>query len=53
VVNRLGLLSGKAHFGHSSTMEDRLKTEGIEVLNDQIQHFPNVFWDPEKELKFI
>lgn len=53
VVNRLGLLSGKAHFGHSRTMEDRLKTEGIEVLNDQIQHFPNVFWDPEKELKFI
>ena len=50
VVNRLGLLSGKAHFEHSNAMEERLKAEGIAVHNDQILQFQNVFWDPEKEL---
>lgn len=50
VVNRLGLLSGKAHFGEVNAMEELLKAEGIEILNDQIQHFSRVFWDPEKEL---
>jgi hypothetical protein len=34
-------------------MEEKLKSEGIEVLNDQIQRFQDVFWDPEKELDFI
>ncbi len=53
VVNRVGLLSGKAHFEDSNAMEEKLKSEGIEVLNDQIQRFQDVFWDPEKELDFI
>lgn len=50
VVNRQGLLSGKAHFGDVNTMEAKLTAEGIEVVNDQIQHFDRIFWDPEKEL---
>lgn len=50
VVNRQGLLSGKAHFGDVNAMEVKLTAEGIEVANDQIQHFDRIFWDPEKEL---
>lgn len=50
VVNRQGLLSGKAHFGDVNAMETKLTAEGIEVVNDQIQHFDRIFWDPEKEL---
>lgn len=50
VVNRQGLLSGKAHFGEVNAMEAKLTAEGIEVVNDQIQHFDRIFWDPEKEL---
>lgn len=53
VVNRIGILSGKAHFAHNNAMEEKLYSEGIEVLNDQIQRFQDVFWDPEKELGFI
>ncbi|MCX8485519.1 MAG: MGMT family protein [Bacteroidia bacterium] len=50
VVNRLGMLSGKAHFEDSEAMERQLTAEGVEILNDQIQQFSTVFWDPEKEL---
>lgn len=53
VVNRLGMLSGKAHFGDCDAMEEKLKAEGIVVVNDQVQHFDQVFWDPEKELQII
>ncbi|CAD5270973.1 MULTISPECIES: MGMT family protein [unclassified Imperialibacter] len=49
VVNRVGVLSGKHHFG-GSRMEDLLKTEGIEVKDDKIVGFQKVFWDPMKEL---
>lgn len=50
VVNRLGQLSGKLHFGHPDTMQQLLESEGIRVVNDQIQDFETVFWDPSKEL---
>jgi methylated-DNA-protein-cysteine methyltransferase-like protein len=52
VVNRNGMLSGKAHFGQVNVMEQRLVAEGIEVVNDQVQQFEKVFWDPETELGF-
>jgi methylated-DNA-protein-cysteine methyltransferase related protein len=50
VVNRNGLLSGKAHFGNPNRMQELLEAEGIGVKNDQIQNFKLVFWDPEREL---
>lgn len=50
VVNRNGLLSGKHHFGNSSTMEQLLANEGIEVEDDQIVDFEKIFWDPSTEL---
>lgn len=50
VVNRLGILSGKHHFETSSKMEELLKLEGIEVIDDKIMDFKSCFWDPSKEL---
>ncbi|MFC0875004.1 MGMT family protein [Saccharicrinis sp. FJH2] len=51
VVNRNGMLSGKHHFGGSTVMEDLLKSEGIDVVNDQIVDFRKHFWDPFVELE--
>lgn len=50
VVNRKGLLTGKHHFSPPSLMQQLLENEGIEIEDDQIQNFSNVFWDPLKEL---
>lgn len=50
VVNRNGMLSGKAHFSPPSIMEEILKSEGIEVINDTIVNFEKVFWNPSIEL---
>jgi methylated-DNA-protein-cysteine methyltransferase related protein len=51
VVNRNGLLTGKHHFGNSSTMEQLLENEGIIIENDRISNFKEKFWDPVIELK--
>ena len=51
VVNRNGILTGKHHFGNSSTMEQLLMNEGIMVENDRIINFREKFWDPLTELK--
>jgi methylated-DNA-protein-cysteine methyltransferase related protein len=50
VVNRIGLLTGKRHFGNSTTMEQLLANEGIIVDDDRIINFEEKFWDPLKEL---
>lgn len=50
VVNRNGLLSGKHHFGNSSTMQQLLENEGIIVEDDHIINFSEKFWDPSIEL---
>ena len=46
VVNRNGLLTGKAHFSGPDEMEARLKNEGIEVIDNQVVNFKVLFWDP-------
>lgn len=51
VVNRHGLLTGKHHFGGLTLMEDLLRSEGIEVIDDQIQNFQQHFWDPSDWLQ--
>lgn len=51
VVNRVGMLTGKHYFGGSTVMEDLLRSEGIEVKNDQVQDFEAVFWDPAEHLE--
>lgn len=50
VVNRKGLLTGKHHFDGTNLMQQLLESEGIEVVQNQIQNFDQVFWDPMKEL---
>jgi len=50
VVNRKGLLTGKHHFDGTNLMQQLLESEGIEVIENQIQDFEKLFWDPMKEL---
>jgi methylated-DNA-protein-cysteine methyltransferase-like protein len=50
VVNRTGLLTGKHHFNPPSEMQRRLEKEGIRVVDDQVQDFDRLFWDPSAEL---
>jgi len=50
VVNRKGLLTGKQHFEGTNLMQQLLESEGIKVIDNQIQDFENVFWEPMKEL---
>jgi methylated-DNA-protein-cysteine methyltransferase-like protein len=51
VVNRNGLLSGKHHFGSESAMAEILSKEGVSVMDDKVQNFQEIFWDPECLLK--
>ena len=50
VVNRVGLLTGKLHFGNSSTMRQLLENEGAIIENNRIINFKEMFWDPAVEL---
>lgn len=52
VVNRVGLLTGKHHFGGQRVMQQLLESEGIEVEDDKVVKFDELFWDPKKELKY-
>ena len=46
VVNRNGDLSGKAHFSSPERMKELLESEGVQVVNDRVINFDEVFWDP-------
>lgn len=46
VVNRNGDLSGKAHFSSPERMKELLEHEGVQVVNDRVINFDEVFWDP-------
>ncbi|MEP5340910.1 MAG: MGMT family protein [Algibacter sp.] len=50
VVNRKGLLTGKHHFDGTNLMQQLLESEGVEVIDNQIQNLESVYWDPSKEL---
>lgn len=50
VVNRNGMLSGKAHFGSPTRMQELLEAEGVAVENDQVKDFKRLFWDPAVDL---
>lgn len=51
VVNSRGLLTGKMHFGHPDRMQQLLESEGVSVINDQVQDFEKRFWNPMIELE--
>ncbi len=50
VVNRNGMLTGKAHFATPTLMEELLLKEKIKVQNETILDFEKLFWDPVIEL---
>jgi methylated-DNA-protein-cysteine methyltransferase-like protein len=50
VVNRIGVLTGKHFFGGSTLMQDLLESEGVTVVEDQIQEFQKHLWDPMEHL---
>lgn len=50
VVNRTGFLSGKAAFETPNMMKERLESEGITIIEDQIKEFKKYLWDPNHEL---
>lgn len=49
VVNRQGLLSGKIHFG-GNRMQQLLEEESITIIDDKIQDFEKIYWNPMIEL---
>lgn len=51
VVNSKGLLTGAHHFATPTLMQELLENEGIKVVDNQIQDFKTVFWDPAGEPK--
>lgn len=50
VVNRNGMLSGKAHFATPTQMEELLAKEKVKVKDDTVVDFEKKFWDPAIEL---
>jgi methylated-DNA-protein-cysteine methyltransferase related protein len=50
VLNRNGMLTGKHHFGSPDVMQKLLEKEGINVKNDTVSNFDDLFWDPNLEL---
>ena len=50
VVNKKGLLTGKHHFEGTNLMQQLLESEGVVVIENQIQNLEKVYWDPSKEL---
>lgn len=46
VVNRKGLLTGKAHFSSPNLMQQLLESEGIKIKDNQIQNFEEFLWIP-------
>jgi methylated-DNA-protein-cysteine methyltransferase related protein len=49
VVNRKGLLTGKAHF-RGVPMEELLTNEGVKIVDNQIQNLDDIYWDPNEAL---
>lgn len=51
VVNRNGLLTGKMHFTTPNRMQELLEQERIFVVDDKVQNFKALFWDPSTEIQ--
>jgi methylated-DNA-protein-cysteine methyltransferase-like protein len=48
VVNRMGALSGKMHFGSSNLMYELLVSEGVEFDKKERVLLDKYFWEPKK-----
>jgi methylated-DNA-protein-cysteine methyltransferase-like protein len=53
VVNRQGLLTGKAHFATPTAMQEALEAEGVVIKDDKVQAMNKIFWDPAEELALL
>jgi len=51
VVNRKGELSGRHHFPTPTMMQEMLEQEGVQVVDDQVQEFEKLFWNPSTALR--
>ncbi len=51
VVNRNGELSGRNHFATPTLMAELLITEGVNVVDNKVQNFKEVFWHPLADLE--
>lgn len=47
VLNRNGELTGKHHFPSPQLMQELLESEGIVIVDDRVENFKAVFWQPE------
>lgn len=50
VTNSQGILSGKLAFGSNNEMQTLLESEGIVIINNKVQNWKNVFWNPIDEI---
>ncbi|WP_299434008.1 MGMT family protein [uncultured Maribacter sp.] len=50
VVNKAGILTGKHHFDGTNLMQQLLESEGVVIIDNQIQNLEKHFWDPFEEL---
>lgn len=50
VVNRMGMLTGRHHFGNPQLMQQLLENEGMTIEDDCIKNFTRYYWDPSQEL---
>lgn len=53
VVNRMGMLSGKAHFDTPTQMQLLLEREGLAIKDDYVVDFKTHFWDPSVALDIM
>ncbi len=51
VVNRNGMLSGRAHFATPTLMEELLEEEKVKVEDNTVVDFEKLLWDPADELE--
>lgn len=50
VVNRNGMLTGKHHFKTPTAMQELLEKEGVQIKNDKVVNFNELFWNPNISL---
>lgn len=48
VVNRLGELTGRLHFGTPTRMAELLQGEGVLVEDNKVKDFKMLFWHPQE-----
>lgn len=50
VINRVGELTGRNNFSTPSMMEELLANEGVDVENNKVVKFKELFWHPGDHL---